>query len=107
VGTVNDTCALAVVSTFLEFGRESHGAVAGQDAVMEARQEMRRPGSRLIGSVAYFPEAYGQRLIRLAMDLAENRHHSQTVFTRHVLVTPANVDKIYPNDLLMEGRRLG
>jgi ribose transport system substrate-binding protein len=106
VGTVNDTCALAAVSTFLEFGREAQGAIAGQDAVMEARQEMRRPNSRLIGSVAYFPETYGERLIRLAMDLSEGRHHSHTVFTRHVLVTPENVDRIYPNDLLMAGRHL-
>jgi ribose transport system substrate-binding protein len=106
LGTVNDTCALAAVSTFLEFGREAHGAVVGQDAVVEARNEMRRPNSRLIGSVAYFPETYGERLILLAMDLAENRHRRQMVFTRHVLVTPETVDKIYPNDVLMVGQRL-
>jgi ribose transport system substrate-binding protein len=107
IGTVNDVCALAATATLREFGREAHGAIVGQDAIVEARQEMRRPNSRLIGSVAYFPEAYGQRLIRLAMDMAENRHHSQVVFTLHALVTPENVDKIYPNDVLMTGRRLG
>lgn len=106
VSTVNDTCALAAVSTFLEFGRASHAAIAGQDAVIESRQEMRRPNSRLIGSVAFFPETYGARLIRLAMDLAEGRHSSQMVFTQHVLVTPENVDKVYPNDVLMAGHRL-
>ncbi len=107
VGTVNDVCALAVAATLREFGREAHVAIIGQDAVAEARQEMRRPNSRLVGSVAYFPETYGPRLVRLAMDMAENRHHSQMVFTRHALVTPENVDKIYPNDILMIGRRLG
>ena len=106
LGTVNDTCALAAVSTFQEFGREADVAIAGQDAVIEARQEMRRANSRMVGSVAYFPEIYGERLVRLAMDVAENRHHAQMVFTRHVVVSPENVDKIYPNDVLMAGRRL-
>lgn len=106
VGSVNDTCALAALATFVEFSREHHCAIAGQDAVIEARQEMRRPNTRLVGSVAYFPEAYGERLIRLAIDLLDNRQHSQTIFTKHCLVTPENVNKIYPNDLLMAGRKL-
>lgn len=33
----------------------------GRNAIREAREELRRPGPRLVGSVAYFPEGYGQR----------------------------------------------
>lgn len=106
VGGVNDASALAALEAFREFAREEHCAVIGQDAVLESRWEMRRANTRLIGSVAYFPETYGERLIRLALDILENRAHPPAVFTRHRLITPANVDKVYPNDLLMSMRPL-
>jgi ribose transport system substrate-binding protein len=77
-----------------------------QDGVIEARQEMRRANTRLTGTVAHFPETYGERLVRLAIDMAEKRAHPPAVFTVHRLVTPANVDHIYPNDLLMTGKKL-
>jgi len=106
VGAINSPSALAALEAFREFGREENCAVVGQDAVLEQRQEMRRPKTRLIGSVAYFPEAYGERLVQLALDILENRPHPPAVFTQHCLVTPQNVNKVYPNDLLMEGRPL-
>jgi ribose transport system substrate-binding protein len=106
VGAVNDSSALGALEAFREFGREEHCTVAGQDGVIEARQEMRRPNTRLTGTVAHFPETYGERLVRLAIDMAEKRAHPPAVFTVHRLVTPANVDHIYPNDLLMTGKKL-
>lgn len=106
VGAVNDRSALAALEAFREFGREESCAVVGQDAVLEARQEMRRPGSRLVGSVAYFPESYGEKLLHLALDILENRPHQPALFTQHCLVTPQNVNKVYPNDLLMAGKPL-
>jgi ribose transport system substrate-binding protein len=106
IGAVNDRCALAALETFREFGREEQCAVVGQDAVWECRQEMRRPKTRLIGSVAYFPESYGEKLIRLALDILEKRPYSPAIFTQHRLVTPENVNKVYPNDLLMKSQAL-
>ena len=67
---------------------------------------MRRSKTRLVGSVAFFPESYGERLIQLALDILEKRDHPPAVFTRHRLVTPENVNRIYPNDLLMLGQAL-
>lgn len=101
VGTVNDTTALAVLEAFREHGAETTCAIVGQGAVAEARHEMRRPGTGLIGSVAYFPETYGERLVPLALDILRHRPVPRSVLTRHVLVTPANVNKLYPNDLLL------
>jgi ribose transport system substrate-binding protein len=95
-----------VLEAFREFGREEQCAVVGQDACIELRQEMRRPHVRLVGSVAYFPECYGERLVRLAMDILENRPHPSAIFTQHRIITPENVDKVYPNDLLMNGQTL-
>jgi ribose transport system substrate-binding protein len=99
VGAVNDTAALAALQAFREMGMEEECAVAGQDASIEARQELRRQSTRLIGSVAYFPETYGARLIKLALEILERKPVPPAVFTQHQLVTSENVDKVYPNDM--------
>ena len=107
VAPVNAPSTLAVLEAFCEFGREEHCAVVGQDACIELRQEMRRPHTRLVGSVAYFPECYGERLIGLALDILDGkRPYPSAVFTQHRMITPENVDKVYPNDLLMNGQTL-
>jgi ribose transport system substrate-binding protein len=101
VAAVNDTSALAALQAFREIGLEEGCAIVGHDAGIEARQEMRRPSTRLIGSVALFPETYGSRLIKLALDILEKKHVPPAVFTQHVLVTAKNIDKVYPNDSWM------
>ena len=98
---VNDSTALAVLQAFRETGLEKECAIVGQAASIEARQELRRPFTRLIGTVAYFPENYGSQLIRLALEILEKKCVPPAVFTQHELVTPANVNKVYPNDAWM------
>ncbi len=102
VGAVNDPTALGALQAFREFGGEENCAVAGQGACLEAREEMRRRDTRFICSVAYFPETYGNRVIHLALDILNGRRVPPAVFTNHELVTPFNVDKIYPNDMLLK-----
>jgi ribose transport system substrate-binding protein len=70
----------------------------GQNASMEARAELRRRPTRLIGSVAYFPERYGYGIIALALDILKKKPVPPAVFVKHQLVTPENVDRVYPND---------
>jgi ribose transport system substrate-binding protein len=100
VGAVNDPSALGALRAFEEAGRAAHCAVIGQNAEPEARTEMREPRTRLIGSVAYFPEKYGDGLIRLALDILARKPVPPACFTRHQLITPENVDHFYPNDSL-------
>ena len=97
VGAVNDSTALATLQAFRELGLEEECAIIGQDASIEAREELRR-SSRLVCSVAYFPETYGQRLVQLALDILNRKPIPPAVFTKHQLVTQENVNKIYPND---------
>ena len=101
IGAANDPSALGALRAFEEAGRLSHCAVVGQNAEPEARAELREPRSRMIGSVAYFPEKYGDGLIRLALDLLARKPVQPAYLTKHQLVTPENVDHFYPNDTLM------
>jgi ribose transport system substrate-binding protein len=99
VGTVNDMCALAALRAFEEAGAGHLCAVISQNAIRDGRNELRRPGTRLIGTVAYFPERYGDELIPLALNMLENKAVPPATFVKHQLLTPKNVDLIYPLDL--------
>jgi ribose transport system substrate-binding protein len=106
IGAVNDICALAALRAFEEAGAIQLCAVMGHNAIPEARNELRRPRTRLVGSVAYFPERYGDQLIPLALDILQKKPVSSAVFVKHQLITPKNVDLIYPLDNRDEKLRL-
>jgi ribose transport system substrate-binding protein len=101
VSALGDMGALGALRAFEEAGRSGSCAIVGQNAAPEARQELRRPGTRLIGSVAYFPEKYGQALLRITLDLLKGKKLPPAIFIKHSLITPENVDRFYPNDGLM------
>ena len=98
VGAVNDMCALAALRAFEEAGAGDLCAVMGQNCIREARDELRRPGTRLIGSVAYFPESYGDELIPLSLAILQNKPTPGAVFVKHQLITSGNVRLLYPLD---------
>lgn len=100
LGAANDPMALGALRAFQECGQSANCAVAGQNAEPEARAELRQPGTRFIGTVAYFPERYGDMIIRLASDVLLGKNVTPATFTPHQLVTPQNVDRVYPNDSL-------
>lgn len=101
VGAINDPSALGALRAFEEAGRAHECAVMGQNAGPDARAELRRKNSRLIGSVGYFPEKYGEGLVRLAEDILEHRPTPPAVFVKHQLITSENVGHYYPNDALL------
>ncbi len=100
IGAINDPSALGALRALEEAGRDTC-AVMGQNASPEGRAELRQRGTRLIGSVAYFPEHYGGEIVAVALDILNRRPVAPAVFVKHQLVTPDNVDHLYPNDQLM------
>ncbi len=101
IGSANDSSALGAIRAFEEAGRAHDCAVVGQNAEPEARAELRLPKTRLIASVAYFPEKYGDGLLRLALDILSRKAVPPAVFTSHQIITTENVDHFYPNDSLL------
>jgi ribose transport system substrate-binding protein len=60
---------------------------------------MRNPGTRLIGSVGYFPERYGEQLIALAQEILVRRTPPpRAVFIKHQLLTPSNLKQYYKRE---------
>ena len=102
VGAINDASALGALRAFQEAGRTDCCAIMGQNASPEGRAELRLAGTRMIGSVAFFPERYGDDLVRVALDILNRRPVPPAVFVKHQLITQDTVNHVYPNDELME-----
>ena len=97
----NDPSGVGALRAVEEAGCAEHCAVVTHGASVEIRSELRRTGSSLIGSVAFFPERYGENVLRLALAILAGRPMPPAVFVEHKLITPENVDHVYPNDRLL------
>lgn len=93
----NDDAAIGAVTAARQAGREQDVVIVGQGADRIARKEIRRPGSRLIGSAAYWPERYGQKLIDVAQAILQGEPVPPAVYNKHVFITKDNIDEYYPN----------
>jgi ribose transport system substrate-binding protein len=98
VGAATDPSALGALRAFEEAGRLTNCVVVGQNADPEGRDELRKANTPFIGSVAFFPERYGDPVIHLALDILTHKPTPPAVFMKHQLITPQNVDHVYPND---------
>jgi ribose transport system substrate-binding protein len=101
VGAANDPSALGAARAFQEAGRAGTCAIVGQNAEPDARAELREERTPLIGSVGFFPERYGNGIVKLALDILAHRRTPPALFIRHQLITRENVDHVYANDALL------
>lgn len=98
LGAINDPSCLGALRAFEEAGRSADCLAVSHNGSLEARIELRRPGSSLIGSIAYFPEQYGEAVIRLALDKLRGKPIPPASFVKHALLTRDTVDTFYPQD---------
>ena len=96
---VNDLAVLGALRAFSEVGRSSFCLALGVGAFPEARRELRSQQTRLIGSIATFPERYGDNLIQIALDILHHKQVPPAVYAPIQLITPQNIDKFYPSSL--------
>src|SRR5262245_46123815 len=105
IAAINDPAALGAVRAIDDARRTSATAViVGQDATHEARKEISKPDSCLLGSVGYFPEKYGQQIIPLVLKILGGEPVPPTVHIRHGLITRENATRYYPPNERMKAR---
>jgi ribose transport system substrate-binding protein len=56
----------------------------GPDEALDA--ELRRPGSPLIGAVAYFPERYGARILPIVLECLNGQPVPPALYLEHRLI---------------------
>ena len=96
---VNDLAVLGALHAFAEAGRADRCLALGVGAIPEARRELRSPNTRLIGSIAPFPERYGDMIIQMALDIMQGRSVPPAVYAPVQLLTPQNINKYYPSEI--------
>jgi ribose transport system substrate-binding protein len=70
-----------------ELEMEQSVAIAGQDCIAEAVEEMMKPGSPLVASIEHFAESYGERLIALGLNILRGQAVPPYNFTEHKILT--------------------
>jgi ribose transport system substrate-binding protein len=100
VAAINDPCALGALQAFRDAGREDHCAIVGHNASPEVHEELAKRNSRMIGSVGYFPERYGEGVIPLALDILMSKPVPPATFVKHEMVTSANLRTFYPSPVV-------
>jgi ribose transport system substrate-binding protein len=56
--------------------------------------------------MAFFPERYGEGLIQVALQILAKKSVPPAVFVKNQLLTPANVDHLYPTDAVVQTAEL-
>jgi ribose transport system substrate-binding protein len=92
----NDEAAFGALQAARKANRESDVAIVGQGADRLVQKEIRNPQSRLIGSTAYMPERYGEKLMELALKILRGESVPPAVYMNHVFINANNIDRYYP-----------
>lgn len=94
----NDISAIGVLDAVEAARRERQVVIVGHNAMQEGRARIRRPGCPFLASIAYFPERYGGRLVKLALAIAAGDSVPPAVYTDHVILDRGNIDHFYPHE---------
>jgi len=93
VAAANDNSARGAIRAVREARREQATAIMAQgwgpDPVLE--DELRKPGSPLVGSVAYFPEQYGSKILSIVLKCLNGQAVPPAVYTEHALISKDGV----------------
>ena len=95
----NDPSVLGALRAFEESGRGALCRAVGVGGTAEARSELRKPNTRLVGTVGCFPENYGDRVLAVALDILQHKSVPPAIYTPIKLITPQNLDEFYPKEI--------
>jgi ribose transport system substrate-binding protein len=87
IAAATDSSALGALEAVREQKREKHVAIAGQDCIPEAMEEMKRGDTPWIGSVSHEAGTYGPRLIQLGLSILRGLTVPPYNYVDHKLVT--------------------
>ena len=87
LAAATDTSALGALAAVEELKRDKHVVIVGQDCIPEAVEEMRKPGSPIIGSISHEVQEYGPRIVELGLALLRGRSVAPYNYVAHKIVT--------------------
>jgi ribose transport system substrate-binding protein len=89
IAAATDTSALGALDAVRDKKREKSVVIVGQDCIPEVMEEIKRPGSPLIGSVSHEAGSYGPNLIHLGLAILRGQTVAPYNYVAHRMVTPS------------------
>ena len=87
IAAASDTSALGALQAVEELKRARQVVIVGQDCIPEVIDEMRKPGSAIIGSISHEVNEYGPRIIELGLGILRGRSVPPYNYVSHKVVT--------------------
>lgn len=94
----NDNATIGAVRSAKKHQKKNNLAIVGQGADRLVRQEIRQPESPVIGATAFWPERYGEKLVKIATSILRGDSVPPAVYIDHVFLNSDNIDTYYPNE---------
>ncbi|MFN7929423.1 MAG: substrate-binding domain-containing protein [Blastocatellia bacterium] len=96
IATIHDPATLGALRAIKAVSRSKKTtAIVGHNATLEARAEMGKANSCLLGLVGFFPEKYGAQIIPLVLKILGGEPAPPMSFIEHALITKENVAAFY------------
>ncbi|NSW51136.1 MAG: substrate-binding domain-containing protein [Anaerolineae bacterium] len=92
----NDDAAIGACRAARELNREKDIIIVGQGASPITRAELRNQDSRVMGSTAFWPEQYGEKVIDIAKRILDGQRVPNAVTMQHTFLTAKNINQFYP-----------
>jgi ribose transport system substrate-binding protein len=96
ISGIDDISLLGGLAAVEELGRQKDTVFFGQGGELEAIPEVRDPNSPYMGTVGYFFENYGKKVIETAQKLVKGETVPEFVYVDIAPITKENVDQYYP-----------
>lgn len=96
VAAFDDQSGLGVQRAAADLGRLDDVLVAGQGGAADGRAAICNAMQAFIGTVAYFPERYGDVALSLTDDIRAGHDISSTHYTHHVWLDRTSIARYYP-----------
>jgi ribose transport system substrate-binding protein len=93
---INDDTALGSIGAAEAAGRKKDLAVVAVDGSDRGREEIRKAGTPMVGTVASFPEKYGEKIIPAMLRMLKGEQLPPVFYTDHVFLTRENIAQYYP-----------
>ncbi|NWG17485.1 MAG: substrate-binding domain-containing protein [Chloroflexi bacterium] len=91
----NDDAALGAWEATRALGREAEVVIVGQGADRRIRSEIRRGNPCIIGSTAYRPDQYGEKILDLALRILRGEPVPPAVYIEHTFIDAGNINSFY------------
>ncbi|MDX6471577.1 MAG: ribose transport system substrate-binding protein [Gaiellales bacterium] len=99
VVSTNDDQSIGAIKAAQSAGRLGDIYIGGQGADPTSWPYLcgKTPFKNWVADTAYFPDKYGDRVVPVLIALIKGKKEPRSVYTNHVVITPANISTIYPS----------